>query len=61
MFTPTLGHRLVFAWFLGPTVRPIWPIFNNTKPFNRRCRIYSGFYFLLAHYVPPFEHVKDKM
>ena len=23
--------------------------------------MYSGFYFLLAHYVPPFEHVKDKM
>ena len=29
-------------------------------PFNRRCGIYSGFHFLLAHYVPPFEHVKDK-
>ena len=27
----------------------------------QRCRIYSGFHFLLAHYVPPFEHVKDKM
>ena len=24
---------------------------------NRRCRIYSGFHFLLA----PFKHVKDKM
>ena len=30
-------------------------------PFNRRCRIYSGFHFLLAPYVPPFEHVKDKI
>ena len=28
---------------------------------NRRCRIYSGINFLLAHYVPPFKHVKDKM
>ena len=27
------------------------------QPFNRRCRIYSGFHFLLAHYVPVFEHV----
>ena len=29
-------------------------------PFNRRCRIYSDFHFLLAHYLPPFEHVKIK-
>ena len=35
--------------------------FPNPEPFNRRCRIYLGFHFLLAHYVPPFEHVKDKM
>ena len=33
----------------------------NPQPFNRRCHIYSGFHFLLAHYVPPFKHVKDKM
>ena len=29
--------------------------------FNRRCRIYSGFHLLLAHYVPLFEHVKNKI
>ena len=29
------------------------------SPYNNRCGIYSGFHFLLAHYVPPFEHVKD--
>ena len=29
--------------------------------FNRRCRIYSGFYFLLAHWLPHFKYVKDKM
>ena len=34
---------------------------QNPQLFNRRCRIYSGFHFLLAHYVPPFEYVKDKM
>ena len=26
-------------------------------PFNRRCRIYSGFHFFLSHSVPPFKHV----
>ena len=31
------------------------------QPFNRRCRISSCFQFLLAHQVPPFKHVKDKM
>ena len=32
------------------------------QPFNRRCRIYSGFFILLfAHSVPLFQHVKDKM
>ena len=30
---------------------------NFFQPFNRRCRIYSGFHFFLAHYVPVFEHV----
>ena len=30
------------------------------NPFHRRCRIYLGFHFLLAHYVPSFKHVKDK-
>ena len=30
-------------------------------PFTRRCRIYSGFHFLLAHQVPHFNYVKDKM
>ena len=34
---------------------------QNPQLLNRRCRIYSGFHFLLAHYVPPFEYVKDKM
>ena len=31
------------------------------QPFDRRCRMYLGFIFLLALYVPPFKHVKDKM
>ena len=39
-----------------------WFIVCDTAPtFNRRCRIYSGFHFLFAHQVPPFNHVKDKM
>ena len=29
--------------------------------FNRRCRIYSGFHFSLAHQVPHFKYVKDKI
>ena len=52
--------------------RPTWycecwctqcPQYGNTvvQPFNRRCRIYSGFHFLLAQYVPHFKYVKDKM
>ena len=31
------------------------------EPFKRRCRIASGFHFLLALQVPRFKHVKDKM
>ena len=31
------------------------------QPFNRRCRIYLGSHFLLAHYVPHFKYVKDQM
>ena len=39
-------------------------IYYELLPINlltRRCRIYSGLPFLLAHYVPHFKHVKDKM
>ena len=34
---------------------------KHHEPFNSRCRIYSGFHFLLAHTVTHFKHVKDKM
>ena len=36
-------------------------VFSNTLPFNRRCRIYSFFYFLLPQSVLLFKHVKDNM
>ena len=34
---------------------------SKLQPFNRWCRIYSGFHFLLAHQVPLFKYVKGKM
>ena len=47
---------------LTSTKVPATGVTNNLfSPFNRRCRIYSGFRFLLAHQVPPFKHVKDKI
>ena len=50
---PGLGLRLV------QNVRRL--VINYVLPFNRRCRIYSGFHFLLAHKVPPFKHVEKNM
>ena len=44
---------------------PLLQVSSQTRQrhynFNRRCRIYSGFQFLLAHLVPPFQHVENKM
>ena len=31
------------------------------NPLTAGAAYISGFHFLLAHFVPPFKHVKDKM
>ena len=50
---PTTKVMVVYITSLTPR----WLL----QPFNRRCRIYAGFHYLLAHYVPLFKHVKDKI
>ena len=35
-------------------------IIQRFNPFNRRCRIYPGLYFLLAHQVPHFNMLEIK-
>ena len=41
----SLPHKLYYIIYCA--VYPLWSM-NMAEPFNRRCRIYSGFHFLLA-------------